>query len=112
MNSLWNKCFNAQSFLEISFVLRVIPVKEFHFRIAFKRQNMRTDAVQEPAIMGDDHRTHTELKERFFKRSHCVYVEIVRRFIEQEKVSALFKHLCEVKTVFFPTRKIFDSFLL
>ena len=44
----------AQSYLPIRFVVGIIAFKPDNFAVAFKRQNMRRDAVEEPAIMADD----------------------------------------------------------
>ena len=45
---------NAQATFFVGFVFGIIAVEKFYFRVAFKRQNMRGDSVQKPAVMADD----------------------------------------------------------
>lgn len=43
----------SKSTLPIRLVVRVIPLEPNHVAIAFERENMRGDAIEEPAIMRD-----------------------------------------------------------
>ena len=73
---------------------------------------MSTNAVQEPAVMTDNHCTAGKVLKGFFQRTYCLNVQVVCRFIEQKNVSALFKHHTKVQAVTFTTRKHADLFIL
>ena len=53
--------------------------------------------------MGDDHGTAGELQQGVFQRSQGFHVQIVRRFVQQQQVSALFQGQSQVEAVAFPT---------
>mgnify|MGYP000965469539 CR=1 FL=1 len=60
---------------------------------------MRCDAVEEPAIVADDNRAAGEFEERLFEGAERFDVEIVRRLVQKENVSALFQELRQVDAV-------------
>ena len=60
---------------------------------------MGRDAVEEPAIVADDHRAAREILEPFFERPERIDIEIVGRFVEQQQVRALLQHLGEMDPV-------------
>ena len=72
---------------------------------------MRRDAVQKPAIMGDDHGAAGEIVERLFQCAQCVDVEVVGRFVEEEQIGALLQDLGELDAVTFAAGQ-WPTFLL
>jgi hypothetical protein len=50
---------------------------------------MRRDAVEEPAIVADDHRAAGEIEEGLLQRAQRVDVEVVSRLVEQQQVRSL-----------------------
>src|SRR5471032_2239017 len=104
--------FFAQAFLLVGFVFLIVAVEEGHLRIAFERQDMGGDAVQEPAIVRDHHHRAGELQQRVFQRAQGFDVQIVRRFIEQQHVAALEQGLGQVQTAAFAAGQVADDLLL
>jgi hypothetical protein len=49
---------------------------------------VRRDAVEKPAIVGDDHRATGELEQRLFERTQRLDVEIVGGLVEQDQIAA------------------------
>ena len=82
--SLWVAYFTAQSLL-----IRTKNVK-LHMRVSFKRENVRRDTIEKPAVVRYYHRAAGKIFERLFKSAHSVYVEIVRRFVQENDVSSGF----------------------
>lgn len=82
----------TEALLAIFLVFRIVPVKEHNRRIAFKRHNVRSDAIEEPAVVADDQYAAREIFQTVFKGTHGVYVNIVRRFVKQDDVGTGFEH--------------------
>ena len=57
-----------------------------HLRIALESEDVRSHAIEEPAIVRDDDGASGEILQRFLQRPQGVDVEIVRRLVEQQNV--------------------------
>src|SRR5262249_25511248 len=66
----------------VLFIILEVAFKPFDMAVAFEGQDVRRDAVEEPAIMADDDRAAGEILQRLFERTQRVDVEIVGRFVE------------------------------
>ncbi len=66
------------------------PVADVHLGngVAFEDDDVRADAVEEPAVVADDEGDACEFFEGFFEGAERVDVQIVGRFIEQQNVCA------------------------
>jgi hypothetical protein len=51
---MWLAGGGAESSFVVFFVFRIIAVEEKDFALAFKRQNVRADSIQKPAVVADD----------------------------------------------------------
>ena len=69
--------FIAEATALIGLIFVVVAVKEDHFRITLKRENVRRNTVKEPTIMRGNHRTAREFQERLFKSAQRFNVQIV-----------------------------------
>src|SRR4051794_1027510 len=58
----------AEPALAVHLVVGVIALEPDHLAVAFERQDMGGDAVEKPAVMGDDHGTACELGQRLLER--------------------------------------------
>jgi diguanylate cyclase (GGDEF)-like protein len=67
-------------------VLRVVPVEEDHPAVALEGQDVRGDAVQEPAVVADDHGAAGEVLQGLFQGAHGVHVQVVGRLVQQQHV--------------------------
>ena len=68
-------------------------------RVALVGQDVRGDPVQEPPVVGDDHRAAGELEQRVLQRGQRLDVEVVGRLVEQQQVAALLEGQREVEPV-------------
>ena len=59
------------------------------FEVAFPCEDVGTGAVQEPAVVGNDHSAARERLQRVFQRAEGLHVQVVGRLIEQDQVAAL-----------------------
>src|SRR5256712_3579919 len=90
----------------------VVALEPAHSAVALEDQHVRRDAIQEPAVVADDHDASREVEQRLFERAQRVHVQIVRRLVEQEDVAARTKQLGQVDSVSLAAGEIADPFLL
>src|SRR5262249_15976003 len=96
----------------ILLVVLEVALEPFDVAVALERQNVRGDAVEEPAIVADDDRAAGEIFERLLERAQRIDVEIVRWLVEQEHVGTRLEHLGEMHPVPLATRERADLLLL
>ena len=96
-NSL--RLFNTEAFSLVHFVIRIVAIEEEHVAIAFKCKDMGANAVEEPAVVTDDHSTACKRFQTFLKRTERVYVNVVGRFVEQQHVALLLQRECQLQAV-------------
>src|SRR5690348_9371669 len=80
--------------------------------VAFESEDVRRDAVEEPAVVRDHDRAARELEQRLLERAQRVDVEVVRRLVEEQDVAARAEELREVDAVPLATREVRDTLLL
>src|SRR6266446_5680217 len=80
-------------------VVLEVALEPLDVAVALERQNMRGDAVEEPAIVADDDRAAGEILERLLERAQRIDVEVVRWLVKQEHVGARLEHLGEMHPV-------------
>src|SRR5512143_1288121 len=61
--------FFAQAFLPIRLVFAVVPLEPDDFAVAFEGQDVRRDAIEEPAIVAADDRAAGKTFEPLFQRA-------------------------------------------
>src|SRR5215204_7020586 len=74
-------------------ILGEVPLEPEDFTVALEGEDVRGDAVEEPAVVADDDGAAGEVFERLLERAHGVHVEVVRRLVEEEDVGASFNIL-------------------
>src|SRR5512137_772711 len=79
----------AEAFLLVVLVLAVVAVEEGPLRVALGGQDVRGDAVEEPAIVRYDEHAACELEQRFLERAQRLDVEVVRRLVEKQHIATL-----------------------
>ena len=73
--------------------------------IAFKGQNVGGDAVEEEAVMADDHGATGKISQSLFQRAQGVDVEIIGRLVQQQQVGTSLQHFGEMDAVALTTRQ-------
>ena len=96
----------AQRLAAPALVLLERALEPAHVRVALEHQQVRRDAVEEPAVMADDHRAAGEALERVLERAQRVDVEVVRGLVEQQQVGAAAQQLGEVQAVALAAREV------
>src|SRR5690606_24662486 len=72
----------ALAAFEIFHVLLVVAFEPDDFRVALERQDVRGDAVEEPAVVRDHDGAPGEIEQRFLERAERFDVQIVRGLVE------------------------------
>ena len=75
--------FVAQAAFAVGFVFAVGAGEEFDLRVAFKGEDVRSDAVEESAVVRDDERGTGEGEDGFFQRAQGFDVQIVGWFVQE-----------------------------
>src|SRR5215212_8226426 len=104
--------FGAKAALPVGFVILVIAFEPDGAAVAFEREDMRRDAIEEPAIVADHDRAAGVIEQRFFERAQRVDVEVVGRLVEQQQVAAGAKQLREMHAIALAARQRADLALL
>src|SRR5689334_17289744 len=77
-------CLDPQPLLALGLVGLVVALAPDRLAVALERQDVRGDAVQEPAVVADDHRAAAETQERLFQRPQRIDVQVVGRLVQQQ----------------------------
>ena len=83
----------------IFLVVFVIALEPRDSAVTLECEDVRRDAVEEPAIMRDHDGAAGEVEQGFFERTQRLDVEVVGRFVEHQQVAARAQHLGEVDAV-------------
>src|SRR5581483_3557573 len=83
-----------------------------HVRLALECEDVRGDAIEEPAVVRDHDCAPGEIEERVLERAQRVDIEVVRRLVEQEEVAAAAQQLREMDAIALPARELPDRLLL
>ncbi len=103
---------HAQAFAALVVVGLEIPFAPVDVAVPFERQNVRRQAVEEPAVVAHHHGAADEVGHRFFQRAQRVDVQVVRRFVEQQDVRAPAEQFRQVDAVPLAAGEDADLFLL
>src|SRR5439155_13557292 len=80
--------------------------------VPLEGQDVRGDAVEEPAVVADDHHTAAEVQQRVLQRPQRVHVEVVGRLVQQQQVAAAAQQLGQVDAVALAAGQLADLALL
>ena len=89
-----------------------VPSNHVDLRVALEREDVRRDAVEEPAVVRDHDGAAGEVEQRLLERAQRVDVEVVRRLVEQQHVAAAAEQLREVDAVPLAAGELPDRLLL
>src|ERR1700733_4822379 len=86
----------AFAFLVILNILLIIAFEPDNLGVALEGEDMGRDAIEEPAIVRDDHRAARKGHQGILERAQCFDIEIIGRFVEQQNVAAGLQYLGKV----------------
>ena len=104
--------FLAQAAALVFLVGLEIAFEPFDVAVAFEGEDVRRQAIEEEAVVADDHRAAGEVLDRFLERAQRLDVEVVGRLVEQQHVAAGLEHLGHVDAVALAARELADVLLL
>src|SRR5688500_2354327 len=64
--------FLAEPLALVLLVLAVVALEEYPLRVVLRREDVRRDAIEEPAIVRDDEHAAGELEQRLLERPQCL----------------------------------------
>ena len=71
----------AEARLAVRLIFGVVSVEEDRLALPLKREDVRGDPVEKPAVVADDHGTTRKILERLLERAYRVHVQIVRGLV-------------------------------
>ena len=74
---MWGCSVIAEAALLVLLIFAIVAGEEFDMRITLKGEDMRGDAVEEPAIMRDHEHVAGKFEQGVFKRAQGFNIEIV-----------------------------------
>src|SRR4051812_49074790 len=102
---MWLICRRAEPRASVRLVVGIVALEPRDLALALEGEDVRRDAVQEPAVVADDDSAAREVFQSLFESAHRVHVQIVRRLVEQEDVRAFLQHLREVDAIALAARE-------
>src|SRR3954467_6674893 len=96
----------------VSLIVLKVTLEPFDVALALEGEHVRRDAVEEPAIVADDHSAAGEILQRLLQRAQRIDVEIVGRLVEQQHVGTGLEHLGKMHAVALAARERADFLLL
>src|SRR5699024_10860082 len=77
----------------------LVPVPLSLGDIALPREDVGTGAVEEPAVVRDDHGAAREVLQRVLEAAQRLRVQVVRRLVQEDQVAADLEGERQVETV-------------
>ena len=84
---MWARRLFSQTSTLVFLILAVVAGEEFDVGIPFESNDMGGDAVEEPAVMGNDHHRTGEFQQGIFQGAQGFYIEVIGRLVEQQDVA-------------------------
>lgn len=102
----------AQRAFLVLFVFGKVAFEEFHLTFILIIQNVGGDTVKEPTVVRDNHRAARELQQGVFQRAQGFDIQVVRRFVEQQDVTAHLQQLRQMQTTALTAGQFANAFAL
>src|SRR5215475_14866065 len=80
-------------------IVREVAFEPLHVAVALEGKDVSGHAIEEEAIVADDHGTASEILQCRLQRSERFGIEIVGGLVEQKQVAASLQHLGQVHAV-------------
>src|SRR5215216_5729465 len=89
----------AEAAMPVRLVILVVALEPDDAAVAFEREDVRGDAIEEPAVVADHHGAPRVIEQRLFEGTQRIDVEIVRRLVEQQQIGSSLQQLGEVYAI-------------
>src|SRR6516165_4916617 len=94
------------------FVIAVVALEPDNLAVALEGEDVGGDAVEKPAVVGDDDRAAGKVEQRLLERAQCVDIEVIGRLVKEQHIGACLEHLGQVDAVALAARELTHRFLL
>src|SRR6266516_3882854 len=84
----WQIGGGAESLVLLLLIYPEVALAPDHLAIPLEREDVRRNAVEEPAVVRDDDSAAREVDQRIFERAERIDVEVVGRFVQEQQVAA------------------------
>src|SRR5882762_9304781 len=102
----------ALALLVILNILLIVAFEPDNLGVALEGEDMCCNAIEEPAIVRNDHGAARERHQGVLEGAQRFDVQIVGRFVEQQDVAARLQNLRQVHAIAFAARQVADHLLL
>ena len=96
----------------VRLVVGEVSGEPLHVRLPFERQNVRGNAIKEPAVVRDHQHGAGKIQQRFFERAQRFHVQIIGGLIEQQDVRPAAQQFRQLHAIAFTAGQIPHPFLL
>src|SRR6516225_6489436 len=102
----------ADAAATVGFVIAVVALEPDNLAVALEGEDVGGNAVEKPAVVGDDDRAAGKVEQRLLQRAQCVDIEIIGRLVKEQHIGARLEHFGQMDAVAFTTRELTHLFLL
>jgi len=102
----------AEALVAVGFVFGIVSLKPRDLAVAFEREDVRRDAIEEPTVMANHYGAAGKILQRLFERAHRVDVQIIRRLVQQQNICAFLQNPRQMNAISFAAGKRADFLLL
>src|SRR5881628_2384499 len=80
--------FSPEALLAVRLVVGVVALEPHHAPLVLEGEDVRGDAIEEPAVVADDGGAAREVEQRVLEGAQRVDVEVVGGLVEEQHVAA------------------------
>src|ERR1700716_4150129 len=91
----------ALAFLVVLNILLIVAFEPDNLGVALEGKDMCCNAIEEPAIVRNDHGAAREGHQRVLEGAQRFDIQIIGRFVEQQDVAACLQYLRQVHAIAF-----------
>src|SRR5882724_90366 len=93
----------ALALLVILNILLIVAFEPDNLGVALEGEDMCCNAIEEPAIVRNDHRAARERHQRVLEGAQRFDIQVIGRLVEQQDVAASLQYLRQVHAIAFAT---------
>ena len=104
--------FRTEPAVPVRLVVLVVSLEPHDLAVPLEGEHVRGEAIEEPAVVADDHCAPGKRQQRLLERAQRVDVEVVGRFVQEQQVRAALQQLREMDAIALTAREGPDFSLL
>ena len=103
---------DTEALVPVGLVVAEVALEPADLGVALEGEHVGGDAVEEPAVVADDHGAPREAQQGLLQGPQRVDVEVVGGLVEEQDVAAGLQHLGQLDPVALAARELADLLLL